>query len=93
MRKIESQMCEAIQQNINWKTANTEVMIDKETNTSSVYLHGNLIATVTDNDMTITMVVGNLSPQSLALMHFARNFVLLAKVSFRKTFSGLFVSL
>ena len=53
MRKIESQMCQAIQQNINWKNANTEVTIDEETNTSSVYLHGNLIATVTDNDMTI----------------------------------------
>ena len=53
MRKIESQMCQAVQQNINWKSANTEVTIDKETNTSSVYLHGNLIATVTDNDMTI----------------------------------------
>ena len=53
MRKIESQMCQAIQQNINWKNANTEVTIDQETNTSSVYLHGNLIATVTDNDMTI----------------------------------------
>ena len=46
-------MCQAIQQNINWKCKNTEVTIDKETNTSSVYLHGNLIATVTDNDMTI----------------------------------------
>ena len=46
-------MCQAVQQNINWKSANTEVTIDEETNTSSVYLHGNLIATVTDNDMTI----------------------------------------
>ena len=53
MRKIESQMCQAVQANINWKNANTEVTIDQETNTSSVYLHGNLIATVTDNDMTI----------------------------------------
>ena len=53
MRKIESQMCAAVQSNINWKSGNTEVTIDKETNTSSVYLHGNLIATVTDNDMTI----------------------------------------
>ena len=53
MRKIESQMCQAIQKNINWKLKNTEVTIDEETNTSSVYLHGNLIATVTDNDMTI----------------------------------------
>ena len=53
MRKIESQMCQAVQANINWSSANTTVTIDKETNTSSVYLHGNLIATVTDNDMTI----------------------------------------
>ena len=53
MRKIESQMCQAVQQNINWSSGNTTVTIDKETNTSSVYLHGNLIATVTDNDMTI----------------------------------------
>ena len=53
MRKIERQMCDAVQGNRNWKNANTEVTIDKETNTSSVYLHGNLIATVTDDDMTI----------------------------------------
>ena len=53
MRKIESQMCAAVQSNIDWKYGNTEVTIDKETNTSSVYLHGNLLATVTDNDMTI----------------------------------------
>ena len=53
MRKIERQMCDAVQGNRNWSSANTSVTIDKETNTSSVYLHGNLIATVTDNDMTI----------------------------------------
>jgi len=53
MRKIEQQMIAAVQNNINWSSANTAVTIDEETNTSSVYLHGNLIATVTDNDMTI----------------------------------------
>ena len=53
MRKIEQQMCDAVQSNKNWSSANTMVTIDKETNTSSVYLHGNLIATVTENDMTI----------------------------------------
>ena len=53
MRKIESQMNAAIQQNRNWASGNTSVHFDQETNTSSVYLHGNLIATVTDNDMTI----------------------------------------
>ena len=46
-------MCLAIQQNLNWSKDNTTVTIDQDTNTSSVYLHGNLIATVTDNDMTI----------------------------------------
>ena len=46
-------MCDAVQGNRNWKNANTEVTIDLETKVSSVYLHGNLIATVSDNDMTI----------------------------------------
>ena len=53
MRKIESQMIAAVQGNTNWTSGNTCVTIDTETNTSSIYLHGNLIATVTDNDMTI----------------------------------------
>jgi len=53
MRKIESQMCQAIQQGRNWASGNTTVTIDAETNVSSVYLHGNLIATISDNDMTI----------------------------------------
>ena len=51
MRKIESQMCQAIQSNKNWKSGNTEVVTNGTT--SNVYLHGNLIATVTDYDMTI----------------------------------------
>ena len=46
-------MCQAIQANKNWKNANTEVILDEENGVSAVYLHGNLIATVTDNDMTI----------------------------------------
>jgi len=53
MRKIEHQMVNAIMGGKNWSNGNTSVTIDPETNTSSVYLHGNLIATVTDNDMTI----------------------------------------
>ncbi len=44
-------MCQAIQSNKNWKSGNTEVVTNKTT--SHVYLHGNLIATVTDTDMTI----------------------------------------
>ena len=44
-------MCQAIQSNKNWKSGNTEVITNDTT--SNVYLHGNLIATVTDTDMTI----------------------------------------
>jgi len=53
MRKIEHQMVNAIMGGKNWSNSNTMVTTDQETNTSSVYLYGNLIATVTDNDMTI----------------------------------------
>ena len=53
MRKIEKQMCQAVQSNKNWSSANTTVTIDKETNTSSIYLHGNLIAQVDEDSMTI----------------------------------------
>ena len=53
MRKIEQQMCSAIQRNINWQSANTAVTFDEETGISTVYLHGNKIAEVSDTDMTI----------------------------------------
>ena len=53
MRKIESQMCAAIQKNIDWQSANTSVHFDPETGVSVVRLHGNKIAEVSDNDMTI----------------------------------------
>ena len=51
MRKIESQMCFAIQRNINWKSGNTEVVTTH--GVSTVYLHGNKIALVDDTTMTI----------------------------------------
>ena len=53
MRKIEKQMCAAVQKNIDWQSANTSVHFDPETGVSVVRLHGNKIAEVTDNDMTI----------------------------------------
>jgi len=53
MRKIEKQMCDAVQSNINWQSANTAVTFDAESGISTVYLHGNKIAEVSDNDMTI----------------------------------------
>jgi len=51
MRKIETQMCQAIQSNKNWSSGNTQVITNDTV--SNVYLHGNLIATVTETDMTI----------------------------------------
>ena len=51
MRKIEQQMCQAIQNNKNWAGGNTTVFT--EDNVSKVYLHGNHIATVDDDTMTI----------------------------------------
>ena len=53
MRKIEQQMCAAVQNNINWKSGNTSVHYSEEYGTSTVYLHDNLIAIVSDNDMEI----------------------------------------
>ena len=53
MRKIETQMCSAIQNNIDWQKDNTSVHFDSETGVSIVRLHGNKIAEVTDTDMTI----------------------------------------
>ena len=45
-------MIDAINANKNWKSANTEVRTD-DNNESRVFLHGNHIATVTDDDMMI----------------------------------------
>ena len=53
MRKIEQQMCAAVQKNIDWKSKNTSVHFDSETGVSIVRLHGNKIAEISDNDMTI----------------------------------------
>ena len=53
MRKIEKQMCDAIQSNKDWQSANTSVHFDPEFGISIVRLHGNKIAEVSDNDMTI----------------------------------------
>ena len=49
MRKIESQMNNAISNNQNWQSGNTAVTFDSEKNESKVYLHGNHIADVGDD--------------------------------------------
>ena len=48
MRKIEQQMNDAISNNQNWQSDNTAVTYDADTDTSTVYLHGNKIAEVGD---------------------------------------------
>ena len=51
MRKIESQMIEAINGNKNWKSGNTEVVTNM--GVSTVYLPGNKSALVEDTSLTI----------------------------------------
>jgi len=51
MRKIESQMCAAIQANQDFKSGNTQVITIE--GVSFIYLHGNQIATVDEDSMTI----------------------------------------
>ena len=48
MRQIEKQMIAAINRNENWSLANTMVTYLREDDTSRVYLHRHLIATVDD---------------------------------------------
>jgi len=51
MRKIETQMIEAIKGNKNWSSKNTQVVTNM--GVSTVYLHGNKIAMIDDTSMTI----------------------------------------
>ena len=57
MRKIESQMIEAINQEKDWKSGNTKVINfyndGKEVVVTSVFLHDNLIAEIQDDSVTI----------------------------------------
>ena len=53
MRKIETQMIAAVQNNQNWQSANTSVHFDAESGVSIVRLHGNKIAEINDDSMTI----------------------------------------
>ena len=53
MRKIESQMCAAVQGNRNWSSGNTTVHFNEETGESLIRLHGNLIAIVDEDSMKI----------------------------------------
>ena len=79
MRKIEQQMCAAIQSNKNWQSGNTSVHFNEETGESIVRLHGNKIAVVSDNDMTIFDGGWQSVTTKSRLKHFVMNFASLAK--------------
>ena len=87
MRKIERQMCDAVQGNRNWKSANTEVKIDLETKVSSVYLHGNLIATVSDDDMVIYDNGGQTNTTKSRLNALCDAFCITGECVFQKNFA------
>ena len=53
MRKIEQQMIDAINNNQDWQSANTSVHYDPSSGASRVYLHGNKIAEVGDDYLTL----------------------------------------
>jgi hypothetical protein len=53
MRKIETQMNQAIAQSRDWSSANTTVSFNKEENLSVVRLHGNKIAEVGEDFLRI----------------------------------------
>lgn len=53
MRKIETQMCQAVHSSKNWQSANTSVSFNEEDNLSVVRLHGNKIAEVGDDFVTV----------------------------------------
>lgn len=53
MRKIESQMNQAIRNNADFKSSNTRVIYSPIRNTSEVYLHDNLIAIQSDEGLQV----------------------------------------
>ena len=53
MRKIETLMNEAVANNKNWQSANTSVHYNEENGVSIVRLHGNKIAEIGDDYLTL----------------------------------------
>ena len=53
MRKIETQMNDAISTNADWSKSNTSVHYNEESNVSLVRLHGNLIAEIDDDSIKV----------------------------------------
>ena len=53
MRKIEQQMISAIKSRKDWRNDNTEVLYSPSRKVSCVYLHCNLIATISADDVEV----------------------------------------
>ena len=53
MRKIETQMNQAVANNKSWQSGNTSVSFNEETGESIVRLHGNKIAVIGDDFLQI----------------------------------------
>ena len=53
MRKIEQQMISAVKDRKDWRNDNTEVLYSPSRNVSCVYLHKNLIATISKDEVEI----------------------------------------
>ena len=90
MRKIEQQMIDAIKGNENWSSGNTQVVTNLDL--SNVYLHGNLIAQIDNNTVTIFDGGHQSKTTKSRLNVFARNFCIAGELYSRKIFSGMFVS-
>ena len=52
-------MISAVQDRKDWRNDNTEVLYSPSRNVSCVYLHKNLIATISKDEVEITIQVGN----------------------------------
>ena len=89
MRKIEREMNNAVRNKIAWSKSNTCTTFDSTIENCFVYLHGNHIATVTDNDLTLYSGGGGLlTPLSLDSMHLSKSFLLKVVMSFKRTLIG-----
>ena len=92
MRKIETQMNAAIHGNQNWSSGNTAVYFDSESGVSVVRLHGNKIAEIGEDSMTIfDGGFQSVTPNPVSTPC-AMNSALLAKASSKKIISGSFAS-
>ena len=91
MRKIETEMNQAIRNGHAWSKDNTCITYDPTNNMSAeVYLHGNHIATVTDTDLTLYSGGGWFTNTTKRdSMHLSKSFVLRVLTSFKRIGIGM----